>query len=227
MSNSFTDILTAPGVDLTGRSPSNKVVGEIHTLNPPQYFDRHFLVPAKAPFFAEGVEVYKISTNPLTPPLKLDLGVDYFLSHKYAEASYWLSQDAPPRSLYASISFYDQELVGQFSLTYQTLGGPFALTIEQVSRLLNERLWNPRVTTMEQITGAFVRFPPTDHPTDANTIEFGFTDVNARLHAIYEAIMARNSGATYSVTMLENVLAGMRDEINELKTAINFEANRG
>jgi hypothetical protein len=80
---------------------------------------------------------------------------------------------------------------------------------------------------MEQITGAFVRFPPTDHPTDANTIEFGFTDVNARLHAIYEAIMARNSGATYSVTMLENVLAGMRDEINELKTAINFEANRG
>jgi hypothetical protein len=29
------------------------------------------------------------------------------------------------------------------------------------------------------------------------------------------------------VTMLENVLAGMRDEINELKTAINFEANRG
>jgi hypothetical protein len=109
MSNSFTDILTAPGVDLTGRSPSNKVAGEIQTLNPPQYFDRHFLVPAKAPFFAEGVEVYKISTNPLTPPLKLDLGVDYFLSHKYAEASYWLSQDAPPRSLYASISFYDQE----------------------------------------------------------------------------------------------------------------------
>ena len=227
MPNSFTDILTAPGVDLTGQAPSNKVVGEIQTLNPPRYFDRHYLVPANAPFFAEGVEVWKISTNPLTPPLKLDLNVDYFLTHKYAEASYWLSQDAPPRSLYASISFYDQELVGQFSLTYQMLGGPFALKYDQVSKLLNERLWNPRKATMEQITGAYVRFPPTDHPTDANTIEFGFTEVDARLHAIYEAIVARNSQATYTAVQFNAVVDSIKAELDEIKTAINFEANRG
>lgn len=227
MSNSFNEILTAPGVDLTGQSPSNKVTGEIQTLNHPRYFDRHFIVPAYAPFFSEGVEVWKLGSDPLTPPQKLERNVDYFLTHKYAEASYYLSQDAPPRSLYASISFYDQELVGQLSITYQQLGGPFALKYDQVTRLLEERVWNPREVTMEQITGAYVRFPPTDHPTDATTIEFGFTEVNAKLHGIYEAILARNAGATYTSDMIENALGAMRAELDEIKTAINFESNRG
>ena len=224
--NDFQAVLSAPGVDLTGQSPANLETGEIQTLNPPRYFDRHFLVPSLGPFFAEGVKVVKVGI-PGMPDEELHLGTDYFLTHKYAEATYYLSQDAPPRTLYASISFYDPTLVGQIKLDYQYLGGPFKLSGAQVLQLLADRIYNPRIAYMEQITGAYVRFPPTDHPTDANTIEFGFTEVAERLRDIRDALLSNSGRAIYTSDQVNVMVNDLRSEIDELRTAINNDSFGG
>ena len=224
--NDFQAVLSAPGVDLTGQSPDNRETGEIQTLNPPRYFDRHFVVPAFAPFFQEGLKVYKMGL-PNMPDDELIKGTDYYLTHKYAEATYYLSQDAPPRTLYASISFYDPTLVGQIKLDYQYLGGPFKLSGAQILQLLADRIYNPRIAYMEQITGAYVRFPPTDHPTDAATIEFGFTDVAERLRDIRDALLANSGNAIYTSDQVNIMMNDLRSEIDELRTVVTTDSFRG
>ena len=228
--NDFDAILNSPGVDLTGANPANLVVQEDQILNPPRYIDRHFIVPAEGPFFENDVKVWRVSTDPnggtvLTELLK---GTDWYLTHKYMEASYYLGDASPPRQLYASISFYDLELVGRIKVTYQKLGGPFSIRADQLLALLGSYIYNPRICSYEQIAGIYVRFPPTDHPTDSMTIEWGTTEVSQRLADIHNAILSRTGPPGYSVDqvndMLEQLRTEMTDELNEVKTAIQSEA---
>ena len=217
--NDFDDVLNAPGVDLTGKDPRNKITLEDQMLNPPQYRDHHYIVPAEGPIFENDVEVYRVSTAPnggevLTPLLK---GTDWYLTHRYMEASYYLGDASPPKQLYASISFYDLELVGRLKITYQKLGGPFSINANQLLALLGARIYNPRICSFEQIAGVYVRFPPTDHPTDANTIEWGTTEVSQRLAGIEQAIMTRIGPPVYTVDQMNNLL----DQMNNLLVQMN------
>ena len=99
--NDFDAILNAPGVDLTGTNPANLVDKEDQILNPPRYMDRHFIVPAEGPLFEAGVRVWRVSTDPNggTVLTELAKNVDWFLTHKYMEASYYLGDAAPPKQL--------------------------------------------------------------------------------------------------------------------------------
>ena len=226
--NDFDDVLNAPGVDLTGKDPRNKITLEDQMLNPPQYRDHHYIVPAEGPIFENDVEVYRVSTAPnggevLTPLLK---GTDWYLTHRYMEASYYLGDASPPKQLYASISFYDLELVGRLKITYQKLGGPFSINANQLLALLGARIYNPRICSFEQIAGVYVRFPPTDHPTDANTIEWGTTEVSQRLAGIEEAIMTRIGPPVYTVDQVNNLLDQMSANHQAEKAELLAEIQR-
>ena len=226
--NDFDDVLNAPGVDLTGKDPRNKITLEDQMLNPPQYRDHHYIVPAEGPIFENDVEVYRVSTAPnggevLTPLLK---GTDWYLTHRYMEASYYLGDASPPKQLYASISFYDLELVGRLKITYQKLGGPFSINANQLLALLGARIYNPRICSFEQIAGVYVRFPPTDHPTDANTIEWGTTEVSQRLAGIEQAIMTRIGPPVYTVDQMNNLLDQMNENHQAEKAELLAEIQR-
>ena len=226
--NDFDDVLNAPGVDLTGKDPRNKITLEDQMLNPPQYRDHHYIVPAEGPIFENDVEVYRVSTAPnggevLTPLLK---GTDWYLTHRYMEASYYLGDASPPKQLYASISFYDLELVGRLKITYQKLGGPFSINANQLLALLGARIYNPRICSFEQIAGVYVRFPPTDHPTDANTIEWGTTEVSQRLAGIEQAIMTRIGPPVYTVDQMNNLLDQMNENHQVEKAELLAEIQR-
>ena len=226
--NDFDDVLNAPGVDLTGKDPRNKITLEDQMLNPPQYRDHHYIVPAEGPIFENDVEVYRVSTAPnggevLTPLLK---GTDWYLTHRYMEASYYLGDASPPKQLYASISFYDLELVGRLKITYQKLGGPFSINANQLLALLGARIYNPRICSFEQIAGVYVRFPPTDHPTDANTIEWGTTEVSQRLAGIEQAIMTRIGPPVYTVDQTNNLLDQMNENHQAEKAELLAEIQR-
>ena len=226
--NDFDDVLNAPGVDLTGKDPRNKITLEDQMLNPPQYRDHHYIVPAEGPIFENDVEVYRVSTAPnggevLTPLLK---GTDWYLTHRYMEASYYLGDASPPKQLYASISFYDLELVGRLKITYQKLGGPFSINANQLLALLGARIYNPRICSFEQIAGVYVRFPPTDHPTDANTIEWGTTEVSQRLAGIEQAIMTRIGPPVYTADQTNNLLDRMNENHQAEKAELLAEIQR-
>ena len=226
--NDFDDVLNAPGVDLTGKDPRNKITLEDQMLNPPQYRDHHYIVPAEGPIFENDVEVYRVSTAPnggevLTPLLK---GTDWYLTHRYMEASYYLGDASPPKQLYASISFYDLELVGRLKITYQKLGGPFSINANQLLALLGARIYNPRICSFEQIAGVYVRFPPTDHPTDANTIEWGTTEVSQRLAGIEQAIMTRIGPPVYTMDQTNNLLDQMNENHQAEKAELLAEIQR-
>ena len=226
--NDFDDVLNAPGVDLTGKDPRNKITLEDQMLNPPQYRDHHYIVPAEGPIFENDVEVYRVGTAPnggevLTPLLK---GTDWYLTHRYMEASYYLGDASPPKQLYASISFYDLELVGRLKITYQKLGGPFSINANQLLALLGARIYNPRICSFEQIAGVYVRFPPTDHPTDANTIEWGTTEVSQRLAGIEQAIMTRIGPPVYTVDQMNNLLDQMSANHQAEKAELLAEIQR-
>ena len=224
--NDFDAILNAPGVDLTGTNPANLVDKEDQILNPPRYMDRHFIVPAEGPFFETGVQVWRVSTDPNggTVLTELAKNVDWFLTHKYMEASYYLGDASPPKQLYASISFYNLDLVGRIKVTYQKLGGPFSIRADQLLALLGNYIYNPRICSYEQIAGAYVRFPPTDHPTDATTIEWGTTEVCARLADIHDAILSKNSTPGYSADQINDMFDQVYDELDAVKTAVQSEA---
>ena len=249
--NDFDAILNAPGVDLTGANPANLVDKEDQILNPPRYMDRHFIVPAEGPFFETGVQVWRVSTDPNggTVLTELAKNVDWYLTHKYMEASYYLGDAAPPKQLYASISFYNLDLVGRIKVTYQKLGGPFSIRADQLLALLGNYIYNPRICSYEQIAGAYVRFPPTDHPTDAATIEWGTAEVCQRLTDISEAILNRVGPPVYTVDQVNGLLDQLRlelsnqntdlgrelqllkddtrDELDSVKSAVQFEAYYG
>lgn len=230
--NNFDQILNSPGVDITGSAPENRVT-EYHVLNPPRYRDRHFLVPLEGPFFANDLRVFKVQTADDKTQVYVELteGVDYVCTHKFAEASYYLLTASPPRSLYASITFFDPDLIGHFRIEYQKLGGVFMHRGDQILALVSSFLYNPRAVTYEQIAGLYVRFPPTNHPTDANTIEWGTTKVEESLSRIYDALMAKKDTSANDL-LIKNMIVQLIDDVNqhgvdlnEIKTAINFYAN--
>lgn len=230
--NDFDQILNSPGVDITGTKPENRVI-EDHILNPPRYRDRHFLVPLEGPFFANDLTVFKVVTadDKTESYVKLEEGKDYVLTHKFAEASYYLLTANPPRSLYASITFFDPDLIGHFRIDYQKLGGVFMHRGDQALALISSFLYNPRCVTYEQIAGLYVRFPPTNHPTDATSIEWGTTQVEEALAKIYEAIMTKKDVQPNYLLMMGMLDKLIKDvtaqglDLNEIKSTINFYAN--
>jgi hypothetical protein len=142
------------------------------------------------------------------------------------EASYYLGDASPPKLLYASISFYDLELVGRLKITYQKLGGPFSINANQLLALLGARIYNPRICSFEQIAGVYVRFPPTDHPTDANTIEWGTTEVSQRLAGVEQAIMSRIGPPVYTVDQMNSLLDQMNEKHQAEKAKLLAEIQR-
>lgn len=222
--NNFEQVLTSPGVDLTGSVLANRVT-EDHVLNPPRYRDRHFIVPLEGPFFGHNVEVYKVKvevdkSETLT---KLTQDIDYVLTHKYAEASYYLLTASPPRSLYASITFNDPNFIGRIKVKYNKLGGHFMHRGDQILALLNSLRFNPRIVTYEQIAGTYVRFPPTNHPTDATSIEFGTTELAQSLAKIHDALLKKVEAPPTSTADTQKI-AAMEATIDELRNVINEQS---
>ena len=72
----------------------------------------------------------------------------------------------------------------------------------------------------------YVRFPPTDHPTDANTIEWGTTEVSQRLAGIEQAIMTRIGPPVYTVDQMNNLLDQMCADHQAEKAKLLAEIQR-
>lgn len=171
--------------DQEGILPSNLFANEIHNVSPPaDPLKASFIVPRGAPFFHTGLVV---KTGPAPTDPTLTEGVDYQLTHKFVEASQYLS-----KPIYGSINFVDRNYTGTVYITYQSLGGAYTLADYSIVEALTRSLYNLRTVTWTQIVGLPAAFPPLPHPHDTADLT-GMADVVVAIQALVTAINANGA----------------------------------
>ena len=176
--------------DPTGSNPLNKVINEQHAITPVNFRDYHSVVPRWAPFFAQNLVISFF--NPDGSTRTLVEGVDYYLGYQFIQAS-----KACAKPVYGSIQFLDTDLQGVLRLTYQTVGGNWTLSTQQVAELLANRLYNPRITSWEQVVERPIDFPVIDHEWDLVDM-VGGKEVVESLDNIRDAISSSTGGGLES-----------------------------
>ena len=143
--------------DPTGQEQSNRIVGEQIVVTAPGSRLYHFTMPTFAPMFEEGAEfaIRDLDSN-VIPLIK---GVDYYFSHKFADASL-----ATMHPLWGSITFLRRDIVGTLLATYNTLGGVWTVDYATLLQIMAQTSVNPRITTWEQVVERPIDFPVIDHP---------------------------------------------------------------
>lgn len=164
--------------DPTGTAATNRIVGEIQVLSPPNYSDFYFFVPRYAPFFEEGLQLVHNATGRL-----LVLGEDYIPSHRFMEAS-----KACGKPIYGSITIYKKSIAGACRIDYQTIGGEWTQSEAAILELLNQAITEPRITSWEQVMNPPTRFPVIDHEWDIGTDMVGAKELEAALISINDAM---------------------------------------
>jgi hypothetical protein len=188
-------LITYP-FDPTGLLVSNLVAGEVKSAAPSEYRNFNFIVPDAAPFFKDGLV---LRTYPGLLPLAE--GVDYFLTHKFYDASVSTAED-----IYGSISFFNTNLVGNVVMDYQTVGGSWVLsTNDQLNMLFNSTI-NPRTAYWEQLVNLPFQFPVVNHGLDLNDLRTP-EEISIALGNIALAIQERNEESNTFATIPE-ALAG-------------------
>uniref|UniRef100_A0AAU7PEU6 Tail fiber protein n=1 Tax=Burkholderia phage vB_BgluM-SURPRISE13 TaxID=3159457 RepID=A0AAU7PEU6_9VIRU len=195
----MSDPVTSYPVDYTGQAASNRIVDEQIVILPPGDRLFQFTMPQFAPFYEEGhsLKLRDINNN-VTP---LVLGVDYYLSHKFMDASL-----ATMHPIWGSISFL-KPISGVLLATYQTLGGIWTIDSATITEILMNTTQNPRVTTWEQVVERPVDFPVIDHPWDLADM-VGMSEIYTVLENFYEAYLASldpNGGGGGTSIILDHI----------------------
>lgn len=178
-------------LDTTGLSPANLISNEDHTLTSANTSTYHFVVPQFSPFYREG---FIISHRPVGSSgfTVLAPGVDYNFAFPYVGATL---QTGKP--VYGAISFINLLLEGTVRLTYQTVGGEYTLDETNLIEITANIVYNPRITTWEQVSGAPAHFPPVTHAWTPQDL-VGQQDLLTRLDQIRDAILNPASGGLLS-----------------------------
>lgn len=159
--------------DPTGRSPSNLVVGEIHTLPP---VNNRIIVPRLGAFYARSL-IITHNGNRLT------LGRDYELAALYHDATVATGQDVN-----VMIYFSNLDLDGEFILEYQVVGGQFTGVWETIQQYVNVLLVDPRRVRWDDILDKPELYAPMDHFHDVNDI-YGLNYLVPKLEEIRQVIL--------------------------------------
>lgn len=139
--------------DPTGQKASNRITGEKQVLTPPPWRDFHFIIPIMAPYFSDSFKMYDVDTGD-----ELVEGEHFAFTHRFYGAS-----KAIMKPVYGSILFFDKTLTGAVEMEYQSIGGEWTIDGTQISKILAQKQYNPRITTWEQVAAVPLQFPVIDH----------------------------------------------------------------
>lgn len=159
--------------DPTGRSPSNLVIGETHTLPP---VNNRIIVPRLGAFYARSL-IITHNGNRLT------LGRDYELAALYHDATVATGQDVN-----VMIYFSNLDLDGEFVLEYQVVGGQFTGVWEAIQQYVNVLLVDPRKIKWDDILHKPELYAPMDHFHDVNDI-YGLNHLVPKMEEIRQAVL--------------------------------------
>lgn len=174
--------------DGSGTAATNLVSNEPQSLTLTNYRDYNFVIPNFAPFYADSLKVKHRET--ITSPLvTLTEGIDYYPALSFVGAS-----RATAKPVYGAISFTNLKLTGFLEITYQTVGGEWTLSVQKITELAANVIYNPRTTTWETLVNVPAYFPPLDHAWQLDDL-VGQKEVLAGLDSIEKAILNKDSAA--------------------------------
>lgn len=205
-------------LDVTGRSPANRIAEEFHTLTRVNWRTYHFIVPRCAPYFNLNVSVVHVDNTGNRRELRE--GIDWVPSYYYLGAS-----RACAAPVYGGISFLNMDLVGQIIISYNTIGGEWVLDDAGLAQVLANYKLNPLITTWEQIANVPKVFPPEPHEWDLIDM-VGEKEVVEAIYDIADAIRRKNgtsgSGGSGSSTDLTNHLNDHNNPHQTTKTHVGL-----
>lgn len=195
-------------VDYSGINPTNAIVDELHSVQPPlQHAQSNYTVPRAGPFFYLSLEIW---TGPNKTGRKLIPGDDYYPSLKFEAGSLYLR-----KPLYAGIVYTDHNFRGNVYCHYQTLGGDFTLDsatiIERITGILTRDI---RFYSYDQLQAVPSAFPPDAHIHPVEDYRT-WSDVATGLRDIAMAILGAGAdGSNPNYTALINLINGHINNTN-------------
>lgn len=167
--------------DATGQAQTNRIVGEQIIVVAPGDRLFHYTMVKFAPMFQTG---HKLKLRDLNNSVRdLIEGVDYYLTHKFADASL-----ATMHPIFGSITFLKRDIVGTVIADYNTLGGMWTIDAQKITEILMNTIMNPRTTTWEQVVERPVDFPVIDHLWNLDDM-VGQKEILEVLENFYEAYL--------------------------------------
>ena len=162
-------------LDLTGVSPNNLIIEEVHTL--PVGVNRAF-VPSYGPFYTNSLIVREAVAGTLLLP-----NVHYKAIQLYAEAT-----EASGLEVCSIIVITDANVSNRVSIDYQVVGGEYSSSVYALQQMLDALSLDERPVAWGDIIGKPSEYAPTEHRHDAGDL-YGFEYVVTALEEIKQAIL--------------------------------------
>lgn len=162
-------------LDLTGTNPDNLVSNEPHTA--PREYARGFGVNYGA-FFTKSVRIIHVATG-----RTLVKGTDYICLELIEDAF-----RASGQEVCAAIQIKNEQLDGEFLVTYQAIGGEFSTNISVINALLEALALDNRAVKWGDILGLPDTYPPSSHLHSVDDL-YGFEYMVEALERIRSAIL--------------------------------------
>lgn len=162
-------------LDLTGRSPANKIAGEPHSL---VVAGNRAFVPQHGPFYTKSLVVRRASTGEV-----LSRNTHYKAVQLFVEATIRSGQEV------CSVIVISDDTIGMdFTIDYQVVGGDYSTSVDSIQQLIDSLELDHRSVQWGSIIGKPERFPAAPHLHDVGDV-YGWEYVVAELEAIRQAIL--------------------------------------
>lgn len=162
-------------LDLTGQSPDNLVANEPHTA--PREQARGFGLNYGA-FYTKSLRITHTATG-----RPLASGVDFICLELVQRAF-----EASGQEVCAAVQIINDQLDGEFLVTYQAVGGEFSTNVEVINALLAALALDNRPVKWGDLIGLPTAFPPEDHYHTPDDL-YGFEYLVEALERVRSAIM--------------------------------------
>lgn len=168
-------------LDLSGVAPTNKVVGERHTV---AATGTRAFVTTRGPFYTRGMIVRNRTTGAVLAP-----DVDYRPVHLFIEAALRAGQE-----VCSVVIILPACRATDIEIDYQAIGGEYSASVSAIAQMLDGLDLDNRTVKWGDIIGAPEYFPPTAHLHDIGDV-YGFEYLVAVLEQIRRAILLGDQAA--------------------------------
>lgn len=201
-------------LDLTGKSPTNLVLNEPHTIGSDS---QRAFVPKCGPFFTASMVVKKLDGTPLVPVEQ------YLVLQPYQEAAVKSGLD-----VCSVVYIFDKSAGVDFLIDYQVVGGEFSWATYALRQMIEALELDERPVKWGDIIGKPEAFPPAPHLHDLGD-SYGWEYIAEQLEAIRNAILIGDAASHEElrqqiramVQEVEAKLDGIEDKIDVHKADFN------
>jgi len=198
-------------LDLTGRSPTNKVVGEPQSL---VAVGNRAFVPNYGPFYTKSLVVKRASTGAVLEKQK-----HYKAVQLLPEATIKTGQE-----VCTVIVITDDTIGNDFVIDYQVVGGDYSSSITAIQQMIDALNIDYRSVQWGSIIGKPERYPAAPHLHDIGDV-YGFEYIVAELEAIRQAILMGDEASHRELIQYVDYQDGLiRTDVANLRTDFNAHA---